>query len=193
LNPSEINTLMRRGIVLRQLGRAEDAVAAYDQALKIVPNQATLWFNKAIALESLSREAEAIRCYKTVLKHRPDDNAAWNNLGNIYLRAFIESLNHNDIQNAKTNWQEAIQCGRRGKAEDWFKEELQFLQTAASLGHHKLVKELIARLPGNDLLGPLNAAVDFLITKDQEKVTSLPTHIRRQVESLISMLRPIPA
>ena len=193
LNPSEVNTLMRRGIVLRQLGRAADAVAAYDQALKIVPHQAALWFNKAIALESLTREAEAIRCYKTVLKHQPDDAAAWNNLGNIHLRNFVESLNHNDVPNAKANWQEAVQCGRRGKADDWHKEELQYLQAAAALGHHRLVKELIARTQGNDLLGPLSAAVDFLITKDQEKVTSLPTHIRRQVEGLIRLLRPIPA
>ncbi len=193
LNPSDINMLMRRGVVLRQLGRAADAVAAYDQALKIAPHQPALWFNKAIALESLGREAEAIRAYKTVLKHNPDDDAAWTALGNIYLRSFIESLNHNDMPNARTNWQEAMQCGRRGKSEDWHKEELQYLQSAASLGHHKLVKELIARNQGNELLGPLASAVEFLITKDQEKVTSLPTHIRRQVEGLIRLLRPLPA
>jgi tetratricopeptide (TPR) repeat protein len=193
LNPSDINMLMRRGVVLRQLGRADDAVAAYDQALKIAPHQPALWYNKAIALESLGREAEAIRAYKTVLKHNPNDEAAWTALGQIYLRSFIDSLNHTDVANARTNWQEAMQCGRRGKSEDWHKEELQYLQSAASLGHHKLVKELIARNQGNELLGPLASAVEFLITKDQEKVTSLPTHIRRQVEGLIRLLRPLPA
>ncbi len=193
LNPSDINTLMRRGIVLRQLGRADDAVAAYDQALKIAPQQPALWYNKAIALESLGREAEAIRAYKTVLKYNPSDDAAWTALGNIYLRSFIDSLNHSDMPNARTNWQEAMQCGRRGKSADWHQEELQYLQSAASLGHHKLVKDLIARNQGNELLGPLASAVEFLITKDQEKVTSLPTHIRRQVEGLIRLLRPLPA
>jgi tetratricopeptide (TPR) repeat protein len=193
LNPSDINTLMRRGIVLRQLGRADEAVAAYDQALKIAPQQPALWYNKAIALESLGREAEAIRAYKTVLKYNASDDAAWTSLGNIYLRSFIESLNHDDVANARTNWQEAVQCGRRGRSEEWHKEELHYLQAAAALGHHKLVKELIARNQGNELLGPLASAVEFLITKDQEKVTSLPTHIRRQVEGLIRLLRPLPA
>ena len=50
---------------------------------------------------------------------------------------------------------------------------------------------MLARLEGNDLLAPLDCALDFLLTQDQAKVTSLPAHIRRQVNAIINLLNPL--
>ncbi|MEH2372102.1 TPR end-of-group domain-containing protein [Nostoc sp.] len=76
-----------RGIALGKLGRNEEAIASYDQALKFKPDLHEAWCNRGNALGKLGRNEEAIASYDQALKFKPDLHEAWNNraipLGNL--------------------------------------------------------------------------------------------------------------
>jgi tetratricopeptide (TPR) repeat protein len=64
------------------LGRYEEAVASYDQALKFKPDKDSAWYNRGNALGNLGRYEEAVASFDQALKIKPDDDSAWNNRGN---------------------------------------------------------------------------------------------------------------
>jgi tetratricopeptide (TPR) repeat protein len=70
-----------KGISLATLGRREEAISCYDQALALDPRYATAWSNKGKALAELGRREEAISCYDQALALDPRHAAAWNNKG----------------------------------------------------------------------------------------------------------------
>jgi tetratricopeptide (TPR) repeat protein len=59
----------------------EAAIAAYDAALKIKPDDHEALNNKGIALDELGRYEDAIAAYDAALKIKPDDHEALNNKG----------------------------------------------------------------------------------------------------------------
>ncbi|MCI3134523.1 tetratricopeptide repeat protein [Phenylobacterium aquaticum] len=60
-------------------GRAEEALAAYDQALALAPDHAPTVSNRAQALRALGRSAEALAAYDRALTLKPDYAVAWCN------------------------------------------------------------------------------------------------------------------
>jgi tetratricopeptide (TPR) repeat protein len=71
-----------RGIALYDLGRYEEAVASYDKAIEIKPDDEEAWNNRGIALRNLGRYEEAVASYDKALEIKPDFETAWNNRGN---------------------------------------------------------------------------------------------------------------
>ncbi|MEH2159366.1 tetratricopeptide repeat protein, partial [Nostoc sp.] len=67
------------GNALRNLGHNEEAIASYDQALKIKPDYHQAWYNRGYALGNLGRTEEAIASYDQALKIKPDYHQAWYN------------------------------------------------------------------------------------------------------------------
>ncbi|NCQ99530.1 MAG: tetratricopeptide repeat protein, partial [Microcystis aeruginosa L211-101] len=67
---------------LVNLGRYEEAIASYDQALEFKPDKHEAWTNRGIALGNLGRYEEAIASYDRALEIKPDDHEAWHNRGN---------------------------------------------------------------------------------------------------------------
>ena len=59
----------------------EEAIASYDQALKVKPDDHVAWTNRGVALGQLGRTEEEIASYDQVLKVKPDDHVAWTNRG----------------------------------------------------------------------------------------------------------------
>jgi tetratricopeptide (TPR) repeat protein len=59
----------------------EAAVASFDQALKIKPDDHQAWYNRGIALDDLGRLEEAVASYDQALQFKPDDHQAWYNRG----------------------------------------------------------------------------------------------------------------
>jgi hypothetical protein len=53
LQPGDSNTIDSKGLVLYQLGRYSDAIAAYDEALKISPKQAASLFVRGLAKQKM--------------------------------------------------------------------------------------------------------------------------------------------
>ncbi len=56
LDVSYADAYNNRGVVLDKLGRYEEALESYDQAIKLNPNHAKAYHNKSIALGKLGRK-----------------------------------------------------------------------------------------------------------------------------------------
>jgi Flp pilus assembly protein TadD/ribosomal protein L40E len=70
-----------RGVDSDKLGRYDEAIASYDKALKINPNDSGAWHNRGTALGKLGRYAEALDSFNQALKIKTNDFNAWNNRG----------------------------------------------------------------------------------------------------------------
>jgi tetratricopeptide (TPR) repeat protein len=70
------------GIVLRDLGRIDDALAAYDAALRIQPDFAEALCNRGVALNDLGRAVDALGDFDAALRIRPHYPEALLNRGN---------------------------------------------------------------------------------------------------------------
>jgi tetratricopeptide (TPR) repeat protein len=82
------------GNTLYGLKRNEEAVAAYEQAIRLDPNYAAAYNNKGIALNELKRNEEAVAAYEQAIRLDPNDTAAYNNKGNALngLKRYEEAL-----------------------------------------------------------------------------------------------------
>ena len=63
-------------------GEFEQALASYDRALELDPQDANTWGNRGIALANLGRYEEAVASYDRSLELDPQDANAWGNRGN---------------------------------------------------------------------------------------------------------------
>ena len=70
------------GYDLANLGQHEEAIAAYNKALKIDPKFHISWNGLGSALRELGRNTEAIAALEKALEIEPEDHFALNNLGN---------------------------------------------------------------------------------------------------------------
>lgn len=59
----------------------DNAIKAYDEALKINPNLLEAWYNKGLALGKLGKHEDAIKTYDEALKIEPNDHEVWLNNG----------------------------------------------------------------------------------------------------------------
>lgn len=73
--------LYNRGNLLHESARYEDAIAAYDQALEMQPNDHAALNNKGYALDDLGRYEEAIAAYNRAIAIKPDKYEALYNKG----------------------------------------------------------------------------------------------------------------
>jgi tetratricopeptide (TPR) repeat protein len=69
------------GLNLSKLGQYSDAVAAYDKAVFIRPNNADAWNNRGVALDNLGQYSEAISSYDKAIALKPGYADAWYNRG----------------------------------------------------------------------------------------------------------------
>ena len=72
---------INKGVSLAELGRREEGISCFDQALAIDPRDAMAWRNKGIALAALGRNAEAISCCDQALAIDPRYADAWSSKG----------------------------------------------------------------------------------------------------------------
>ncbi len=69
------------GVALTQFGRTQEAIAHYEQALRIKPDDAGAHYNLGMALAQTGRIEDAIGHYKQALRIKADYAEAHNNLG----------------------------------------------------------------------------------------------------------------
>lgn len=79
--PGDSQVANNHGNTLRMLGRAADAIAAYDRALSAAPGFAPARLNRAILLREVGRIEEARADLHQLLTSRPDMVGGWNALG----------------------------------------------------------------------------------------------------------------
>ena len=97
------DTWMNKARALSLNGSNEEAIAAYDEVLKIDPGNVTAWDRKALELQSLGKENESAQAYEKTLSlldeglsRNPKDAKSW------YLKSLtLDSLGQpEDIANA---------------------------------------------------------------------------------------------
>ena len=71
--------LVNRGASLGVLGRLDEAVATYEEAIRIEPNDARVWVNKGNLLSRLGRLIESMQAYDRAVALDPDYDMAWFN------------------------------------------------------------------------------------------------------------------
>ena len=79
----KLNLYYEQALILHVNGDYEEALASFDHALKIKPDDHYIWNNRGSALGNLGRLEESIASYDNALKIKPDYPDAWNNRGTV--------------------------------------------------------------------------------------------------------------
>jgi len=93
-------------VALSALGRNEEAIASYEQAVAIKPDYHEAWYNRGNALSALGRKEEAIASYEKAIEFKPDYHKAWYNKAGCYglqgkIDLAIETLQHAIVLDSK--------------------------------------------------------------------------------------------
>jgi tetratricopeptide (TPR) repeat protein len=76
-----VDRLYNEGLILKQLGKLDDALLCYDKALKMVPQRPDIWCNKGNALHAAGRYADALECFDKAVGLDSSDMKSWCNRG----------------------------------------------------------------------------------------------------------------
>ena len=68
-----------KGIALQAQEKYDDAIKAYDEAIRLDKNSFRAWDNKGIALQAQGRYDEAIKAYDEAIRLDKNYSSAWNN------------------------------------------------------------------------------------------------------------------
>lgn len=79
LNSQPLNVWLRKGNVLNDLNRYEEAIRCFDKFLELDPNHAGGWNKKGVALTGLGRHKEALQCFERSLELDSTDNTVSDN------------------------------------------------------------------------------------------------------------------
>jgi tetratricopeptide (TPR) repeat protein len=70
-----------KGFALNSLGKYDEGIIAYDEAIRLNPYYAAAWNNKGIALDNQGKHDESIKAYDEAIRLDPNDADARNNKG----------------------------------------------------------------------------------------------------------------
>ncbi|HOI69131.1 MAG TPA: tetratricopeptide repeat protein [Methanothrix sp.] len=112
-------------------GEYDEAILAYDEAIRLEPEDAAAWNNKGNALDDLGRYDEAILAYDEAIRLDPEFAVAWYNKGNALrdvgkydeaIKAYDQAISINpQYANAWNNKGVALQAlGRTSEADAAF-------------------------------------------------------------------------
>lgn len=73
-------------LVRSSMGRNDDAIDAYKQAIRLAPDQIFAWNNLGNLCLKIQRNDEAMIAFQKSLEHNDKDPIAWNGLGDVYSR-----------------------------------------------------------------------------------------------------------
>jgi tetratricopeptide (TPR) repeat protein len=71
-------------LALRQLGKYDESVQAYDKAIEISPKNADFWYDKGKSLSCQGNYEAAIKCYEEAIRLNPSFVDAWYQKGTAF-------------------------------------------------------------------------------------------------------------
>ena len=83
-NLSEVREVL--GIALAGLGRTDEGIRQFQEALRIAPSSFSIQNNLGVALSSQGKELEALEHFQYALRLQPDSVEVLDNLGSAYLK-----------------------------------------------------------------------------------------------------------
>lgn len=86
------------GKIMQSLGNYEKAIASYDRALAINPDNFEAWYKKGCLFLELQRHEEALNCFERTVELKPNHFEAWRSLGVLFysLKRYGEALSSYD-------------------------------------------------------------------------------------------------
>jgi tetratricopeptide (TPR) repeat protein len=84
IDPNHTDALINLGVILRSLGKHQEAIICYEKVIKINPNYAEAHNNLGTIFNGLKQFNEAITCYEKAIEINPNYADALNNLGVSY-------------------------------------------------------------------------------------------------------------
>jgi tetratricopeptide (TPR) repeat protein len=105
-----------KGFALSSLGKHDEAIKAYDDAIRLNPNDASAWNNKGTALYTQGKYDDAIKAFDEAIRLNPKYADAWNNKGT----ALCKLSKYDDAVKA---YDEAIRLGPN-YANAWYNKGL---------------------------------------------------------------------
>ncbi|MBI4299411.1 MAG: tetratricopeptide repeat protein [Chloroflexi bacterium] len=79
--PAEALRYFSEGVALGQLGKHQEELAAYDEALRHREDFPEAWYNRGVTLGQLAKHQEALAAFDEALRYREDFPEAWYNRG----------------------------------------------------------------------------------------------------------------
>jgi len=101
LNPQDVWSLQNLAQSLNDLGRHEQAIGKYRQAVAIKPRFGPAWLGLGQIYEAMGRKTEADECYQNALRNRIDRAAELGSLARF-------CINHDWREAAATNFDDAL-------------------------------------------------------------------------------------
>jgi tetratricopeptide (TPR) repeat protein len=155
--PAEAPQIFPNRVIQDKIGRATEALASYDEALALNPNNAHWWSYRGDALNKLGRHEEAVESCDKALKINPDYVGALVNLGNALdkLGRYEEAIESYDkALKIKPDYAEALynrgstldELGRHEEAVESYEKALEIRPDYADAWHnHGLSLEELGR------------------------------------------------
>src|SRR5579883_1045281 len=84
LDSAKSRSLHRRGLALQRQGRQDEAIAYFDRASRMDPENIEILYDRAVSLQMGTRFEEAVKAYDAVLRTDPENFAALVNKGLCY-------------------------------------------------------------------------------------------------------------
>ncbi|MFB2974436.1 tetratricopeptide repeat protein [Aerosakkonema sp. BLCC-F183] len=98
----QAETLYNEGVTLQQQGKLEEAIAKYQEAIRLNPSLAFAHLNLGAALAGLGKQPEAISAYREAILLQPNLAEAYYNLGNALAQ-------QGELPDAQAQYKQAIQ------------------------------------------------------------------------------------
>ena len=127
------------GLALQRLGRTDEAIDQYEQAIRIRPDDAEALNNQGAAYGALGRIDEAIEKYKQAIGINPDYADAYNGLGAAYgqlgrsaeaMDAFKQAIRI-DPDNADAHYDLGLELYKLGRSDEAIEEYKQAIGISA--------------------------------------------------------------
>ena len=83
-NKDDAKSLVKQGIVLNDAGKYDEAIAKYNEAIKVDPNYATAYYEMGYTLFSTGKGKNAMPYLEKVLQLDPKSGGAYDMIGSIY-------------------------------------------------------------------------------------------------------------
>lgn len=160
------------GVILQDQGRQEEAIAAFNQALALEPEQAEPYNNRAVALKRLKRFDEAIQSFERALEINPQYCEALNNQGNLFSSS-------GDLDSALERYTRAVEINP-----DFLEGQANIALTLADKGEFKAARDhLLDPISKNPDSAFLNKAYASVLVKLEDYATA-ETHLRKALRFL---------
>lgn len=95
-NDKSADTWMRLGVLQRQLGRNDEALASFTSASKVDPSNVSVLLNEGMLQEATGKKSEAAATYNRILGYDPENALALNNV------AFMDAEKGTNLDQAMT-------------------------------------------------------------------------------------------